>query len=349
MESMSSVVFEGAGRVVVAARPVPTVRDPRDVLIRVRATGICGTDRAIVLGEFPAKPGVVLGHESVGEVVTTGASVHGLRPGDRVVVNPTYYCRRCRPCRRDRAAHCEAKDGREMGVDCDGTMASYAVVPARFLHPISPAVPDRRAALVEPLACVLANIEAAGGRWDDRVLVAGAGPIGMLCALTLAQRGVRVVLAERDPARVEIATAVLPRTVQVTATDGGLAGATPHRPDVVIDTTGVLLADAVDLVEPGGTVVVMGEREGARATVRPRAIATQGVRVVGAGPYPPHLFEAAVDLAVDLPMECLVTHELPVTRVADALALLGVDLERVRGRDYEAGKVLLVPEPDGDR
>jgi threonine dehydrogenase-like Zn-dependent dehydrogenase len=347
---MAGVVFRAPGLVELADRPAPVPRGPRDVLVRVRATGICGTDRAIALGDFPATPGVILGHETVGDVVATGPAVRDATVGDRVVVNPTYFCGACPPCQRGRAAYCRRKHGREVGVDCDGAMAELIVVEAGFVHPVPPRLPYRRAALVEPLACVLANLRAAGCRCEDRALVAGAGPIGALCALVLAARGTRVVLAERDLTRVGIAREVLPAAVRVAAVPDGelrqaLAAGDP-RPDVVVDTTGLQLTGAVEVVADGGTVVVMGEREAAVATVPVRPIVTRGIRVVGAGPYPPDLFHTALDLAADLPMERLVTHELPLARAIEGLALLDVDLAGAPASPggYRAGKVLVVPE-----
>jgi threonine dehydrogenase-like Zn-dependent dehydrogenase len=331
--TMQAVVFDGT-RPTLTELPLPVISDPRAALVRIRATGICGTDRAILLGEFPAVPGVILGHESAGEVIAAGDGVTRVRPGDRVVINPTYFCGDCTECRRERARHCPHKDGREPGIDCAGTMAEFAVVDERFLHTLPSAMPDRRAALIEPLACVLANLEAAAPSWDDTVLVAGGGPIGMLAALVLAERGHRPWLAERDPVRVRLAIENLPgvRVKHTSDLD------TP-RPGVVIDTTGILLAEAVRVVAPGGTVVVMGEREGATATLGSRNIATSGIRIVGAGPYPPRLFEVAVRLAETLPLERLVTHELPLSRMAEAFALLGVG-----GDGYRAGKVLITPD-----
>lgn len=334
-DTMRCVVFDTGGRIRTESRPVPRLADPRQALIRVRATGICGTDRAILLGEFPATPGVILGHETVGEIVAVGDDVRLVRPGDKVVVNPTFYCGDCPDCRRGRAQYCPHKDGREVGIDCPGTMADYVMAHERFLHRLPMDLPYRRAALIEPLACVLANLEMAAPRWDDQVLVAGAGPIGMLAAMVLADRGHRPRLAERDPVRVRMARQILPNVgvVHTADLDAG-------RPDVVIDTTGVLMGQAATVVQPGGTVVAMGEREQATATLSARSIATRGIRVVGAGPYPPRLFEVALGLAGDLPLEILVTHELPLALAADAFALLGVG----PAAGYQAGKVLLVPD-----
>ncbi|MER7702573.1 alcohol dehydrogenase catalytic domain-containing protein [Kitasatospora sp. NPDC097605] len=330
---MKAVVFEDVGLPGIHDRAVPSF-GADEVLVRVAATGICGTDRAILLGEFPARRGVVLGHEAVGAVAAVGSGVGSVAPGDRVVVNPTYHCDRCAPCRRGLPAHCGQKAGREVGVDRDGTMADFAVVPERFVHRLPASVSYRRGALVEPLACVLNNLAAARPRWDDRVLVVGAGPIGALCALVLARRGAGVTLAERDPGRVDLARRLLPRTVRVLAAEEA-AGA--GRPDVVIDTTGSLPGDLLGAVAPGGTVVVMGEKEAGVATVPLRALVTRGIRLVGAGPYRPADFALAVDLARELPLDDLVTHVLPLERYAEALAMLAL----APAAGYRAMKVLL--------
>ncbi|MER6169080.1 zinc-dependent alcohol dehydrogenase [Streptomyces violaceorubidus] len=350
MTDMQALVLE-AGTPRLRTRPTPVPGHPEDVVVRVAASGICGTDRGIVLGEFPALDGVVLGHEAAGVVTAVGAAVTAVRPGDRVVVNPTYFCGRCRPCRRGMAAHCTAKDGREIGVDRDGTMAGAVVVPGAFVHPIPDTMSFRRAALVEPLACVLNNVEAAAPRPDDRVLVIGGGPIGTLCAMVFAHRGTRTVLLERAPERAVLARSILPPAVRVISGDEPelclAEGAPADSPDVIVDTTGVLLAEALTHVAPGGTVVVMGEREAARASLALRALVTEGIRVIGAGPYPPHLFRAALDLADILPIDRIITDEFALDAYEDAFAALAAPLGAgVTGGTYTAMKVLLVSDSD---
>ncbi|GAB3078915.1 zinc-dependent alcohol dehydrogenase [Micromonospora schwarzwaldensis] len=339
--TMPAYAFHAADvRGTLTRRPTPTVTNPDDVLVRVTMTGICGTDRAILLGEAEAAPGVVLGHEAVGRVAAVGAAVRGLRGGARVVVNPTYYCTACRMCRRGRMALCRAKEGREIGVDRDGTMARYAVVPERFVHPIPDGLPDRRAALVEPLACVLNNLRCAAPRWDDDILVLGGGPIGALCALVLAFRGFRVRLTEPDQRRAALVREALPRSVDVTAVPD-LA----RPPDLVVDSVGTMPGVGVELVEDGATVLVMGERLGSVADISLHRLATGAIRVVGAGPYAPADFESALDLAADLPLESLVSHEIPLHHADKAMAMLGVP-DPLDG--YAALKILLtVPATDG--
>ncbi|MFD0345152.1 FAD-dependent monooxygenase [Kitasatospora aburaviensis] len=133
---------------------------------------------------------------------------------------------------------------------------------------------------MEPLACVLNNLAAARLRWDDQVLVLGAGPIGALCALVLARRGARVTLAERDQGRVALSRQLLPRTVRVLAAAEAAGAGTP---DAVIDTTGSLPGDVLGAVAAGGTVVVMGEKEAGVATLPLRALVTRGSAWWGPG------------------------------------------------------------------
>lgn len=338
---MPALVYAGPQiGIEMATRPVPEISGGDDVLVRVAATGVCGTDRGILLGNFPAVTGVILGHEAVGEIAAVGSTVSSLRIGDKVVINPTYYCGTCRPCRRGLLAHCQAKQGREIGVDCDGTMAGYIALPERFAHRLPDGMSLRRASQVEPLACVLNNLAAASPRPGDHILVLGAGPIGTLCAFVLAAQGARVSMVERDTRRAELARSILPARVPVSS---GLGSGL--RPDIIIDAVGSLLEEALEQIEDGGTVVVMGEREGVEATVALRSLVTRGLRVIGAGPYSPLDFELALDLAGDLPLEALITHELPLERYAEGFGLLAAGPLAAGG--YDAMKVLLVSNERG--
>jgi len=343
--TMAGVVFDGPGSTTLRQRPVPVPGDG-EVLVRIAVTGICGTDRGIVLGEFPASPGVVLGHEAAGEVVALGAGVTDHTPGDRVVINPTSYCLRCRPCWRGQPAHCSEKAGREIGVDCDGTMTEYFAVHHRYVHQLPTGLTFRAAALVEPLACVLNNLRCADPRPDDQIVIIGAGPIGTLCALVLIARRARVSVVERDSARARLARDILApasRYTSAVAEDLGGCG----RPEVVIDTTGVLLEQSLEVVECGGTVVVMGEREGASASFALRSLVTKGISVRGAGPYAPTDFEHSLALADKLDLETLVTHVVPLDSYTEAFALLGVTASAdVAPKEYQAMKVLLACDPD---
>ena len=124
-EMMVAPVFAGQGRLVYEERPAPRPEAPDDVIVSVKACGICGTDLNIlaVPPAHKALPGIVLGHEGVGVVVEIGAGVRGLVAGDRVAIAPRITCGRCRYCRRGLDNQCE--DYRTIGTTMDGAFAPY--------------------------------------------------------------------------------------------------------------------------------------------------------------------------------------------------------------------------------
>lgn len=339
---MRALVYLGPGAVELreVARPKP---DAGDVSVRITGTGICGTDRKILLGRFPARTGVVLGHEAVGVVDDVGHDVHTVRVGDRVVVNPTLYCGWCPPCRRGATNFCRHKTGTEVGVDRDGTYADHVVLPERFTELLPSGIGFRQAVLVEPLACVLNNVAAADVTFDDTVIVLGAGPIGMLTGLVAARRARRVVVVEADPYRLSAAGAAFAhvvdagmsepeRSLAVTAAGGD------RRPDVVFDTTGAALEQALESVADGGRVVAMGFDDTYTAAISPLRLTNHGISVIGAGDYRADAFRTALGLIGELPLEHLVTHEFALDRYRDAFALLD---GAGGGSGYGAMKVVL--------
>ncbi|MGH3827286.1 MAG: zinc-dependent alcohol dehydrogenase [Pseudonocardiaceae bacterium] len=346
---MRALVFQEPGDVALQARPVPSLDAPDHVRVRVVGTGICGTDRKILLGLFPAKPGVILGHESVGVVDVCGSGVSSLTEGDRVVIDPTLYCGLCGPCRRGATNFCHHKRGTEVGVDRDGTFADYVVLPERFFHRIPKPLTVREAVLIEPLACVLNNLRAASLSYDDVVVILGAGPIGTLCGLVAGRAARRVVVTETDRYRLAAATAGFQYVIDVSE---GYAAEAVHtatggaRPSVVIDTTGTGLETALALVDDGGRVVVMGFNSTYRATVSPLQLTNRGISIIGAGDYRAEIFPVAVNLAAELALADIVTHEYSLDRYPDAFAALGETLPGVvpdppATRGYAAMKVLI--------
>ncbi|MET9296747.1 alcohol dehydrogenase catalytic domain-containing protein [Streptomyces sp. NPDC003077] len=322
-------------------RPTPEPDAPTDVVVRVVQTGICGTDRSVLVGKFPAVPGVVMGHEAVGTVHSVGTAVTRHRPGDRVIVNPTLYCGQCPTCLAGHWDFCENKAGTEVGLDLDGAFAEYIRLPERFLHPVPTGMDLDRAVVVEPLACALNNIEAGRLQAGETAVVVGGGPVGVVCALAARHYGARVLLVEPDPYRQKLCREVLE------ASDGGRVtvhapedGALAERGDVVVDTVGSLLEQALAYAATRGRVVVMGYNSNASATVRPLEILQRGLHIIGAGDYNSMLFPKAIELARWLPLERLVTHRFPLEDHEAAFAALAAG----SGTSYSALKVVLVPE-----
>jgi fructokinase len=323
-------------------RPRPVCTAPDDVIVRVTQAGICGTDRGVLLGKFPAEPGVIMGHEAVGDVAETGAGVTTLKPGDRVIVNPTLYCGLCRWCRRGALNFCLNKAGNEIGIDRDGAFARYMRLEERFLHAVPDGMPDDRAVLVEPLACVLNNLEAARVRPDDEVAVLGGGPIGVLVALVADHCGAAVRLVETDAYRRAAAVAFLGGVAGCAARVEEPGAVAARSASLVVDTVGSLPAEACDLAANLGRVVVMGFNDQATWTVRPLELLQRGLTVIGAGDYNSLLFDRAVDLARRLPLEGLISHHVPLAEFTDALAAIGAGgVEGAGHHAYTGMKVVI--------
>lgn len=186
--TMQALIYKDIGDLRLESLPLPELREPTDALVRVRLSSICTSDLHIRNGAVPrARPGVVLGHEFVGEVVETGREVRRVRPGQRVAVNVETFCGQCFFCRQGFVNNCE-RGGWELGCRIDGCQTEYVRVPFadNGLDPLPDSVDDMAALLVgDVLASGYFGAELAAIRPGDTVLVLGAGPVGicaMLCA-----------------------------------------------------------------------------------------------------------------------------------------------------------------------
>lgn len=336
---MKALVLSADRSLRLTDRPEPTCTEPDHVVLRVVQTGICGTDRGVLLGKFPARPGVVMGHEAVGEVVRTGPAVTLVRPGDRVVANPTLYCGRCEPCRSGRLNFCRRKEGNELGIDRDGAYAEFMLLEEQFLHVLPDDMSCDRAVLIEPLACVLNNLDAARVIPSDSVTVLGGGPIGILAALAADHHGCRTHLVEIDSFRRAAATTFYE------GVDGCAVAVSDDvdvpRSDVVVDAVGNLGARALELAEDQGRIVIMGFDSAASVQLRPLELLQRGLSLIGAGDYNSLIFPRALELARQLPLERLITHRFPLDAFDDALDVIGARPGGARDRGYAALKVVI--------
>lgn len=244
---MRGVVKTGRGPGLVELRQVPTpAPGPGEVLIRVRAAAICGTDLHIFHDTHPYWPPMILGHEFAGEVAAVGEGATGWAVGDRVVSETsTGSCGVCTLCRNGERQICASK--RAPGIGRDGAFADYLVMPAGLLHRVPSGLSLEEAALAEPTAVsVHAVVERAGVRPGDRVVVLGPGPIGLLClqVARAAGAGLVVVSGTARSARVRLPLARAlgaDHTVNVAEEDlaARVAALTDGAgADVVIETSG---------------------------------------------------------------------------------------------------------------
>jgi len=205
--TMAAAVYVGDGDMEVRDIAVPSP-GPGEVLIEVSHCGICGTDLHLVLERY-ARPGSVLGHEWSGTIAATGEGVDGWKLGDRVVVNPLPGCGECRACVAGRPSVCLRRTPPDLLDFSRGAFSRYKVAPAARLLRVPDALELRAAALTEPTAIAVHTVKLSGARANDRVLVTGAGPVGLLTTAVLRSQGITdVTVSEPAPARRERARAV---------------------------------------------------------------------------------------------------------------------------------------------
>lgn len=347
-QTMQAAVFEGGGVIRVREIPIPRIETADDVLLRVEAASICGSDLHIL--KVPqgqrGDPGTTMGHEFAATVAAVGSNVQNVAPGDRVVVEPNIRCGVCPACRSGHENLC--RNAQNIGQWKNGGFAEYCVVPAKQLHPIPPELPAKLAALAEPLACVLNGVRRIRPLPFERVVLFGAGAIGLIFLRVLKVCGVRHVAVcetmesrRRDAARCG-ADAVIDPTKE--PLDKALGACWGELADIAIDAVGAgpVLAQAIDGMKCGGRILVFGQDGTQRSSIRPADINIKELTIT-ATLSTLHSFPPAIELLQDpaLQLDRLITHELPLDEIETGIALM---------RAREAVKIVLYPRgADGQR
>ncbi|MEU6796723.1 alcohol dehydrogenase catalytic domain-containing protein [Nonomuraea wenchangensis] len=317
---MRAIILDGKGGVEPAEVPDP-VPGPEDVVIAPAAVGICGTDLHLVEGSYATgRYPVVPGHEFAGTVVEVGTDVRGLSPGDLVGVDPNVNCGHCRWCRAGAPNLCLSLE--PVGVTRAGACAEKVAVPARVAHRLPAGLDPTAGALIEPLACVLHALDRAPDLRGLDVLVYGAGSIGLLLCAVARQRGAgRVQVVEPHAVRRDAA-------LRLGADHAAANGAELDLPDgaqVVVEASGhpAAVADALERIAIRGTLVQMGVTAPETAVpLRPFEVFEKELTVLGSNSLA-DCYPAAVEQIGDLAaaVRPLVTHRLPLTAYAEALAV----------------------------
>jgi alcohol dehydrogenase/L-iditol 2-dehydrogenase len=220
---------------------------PREVLVRMRGLGLCGSDLAVYTGSRPVDPPWLLGHEGVGEIVAVGSEVADRQPGQQVAIEPNYCCGRCPACVAGFTSACA--DRVVVGMNHPGLLAEYVAVPAEFTWPAAPTVAIEDLVCTEALTVARSAIRRSGVGPGDRCLVVGAGSQGLLLCLALQELGATAFVQEPHEGRVELARSFGAEAVR---DDDGFG--------FLFETSGVpqALRAGLERVSPGGTALLVG-------------------------------------------------------------------------------------------
>ncbi|MGW2821939.1 zinc-dependent alcohol dehydrogenase family protein [Streptomyces sp. NPDC001443] len=349
---MKGFVFHGPGQSAWSDVPDPAVKEPTDAVVRVDTTTICGTDLHILKGDLPeVRPGTVLGHEAVGEIVEVGDDVRTVRPGDRVLVSCISACGRCHYCRESAYGQCRGGGGWILGRLIDGTQAEYVRVPFADLsvYALPGAVDSKDAVLLADIFPTAYEVGVRKGhvRPSDTVAIVGAGPIGLAAIATARLFGPeRIIAVDLVASRLQAARRLgadavaeageVPEQLVADLTDG--LGA-----DVVIEAVGVpeSFELCTRMVRPGGRVANIGVH-GEPAVLHLEELWSKNVTIT-TGLVDTHSTPTLLSMtaAGRLPTAQLVTHTFPPDRMEEAYDVFA------RATDTGALKVIL-GEPSHD-
>jgi len=334
-DTMQGAVLVGPEQIEVREVPV-AVPGPGQVLLAVEAATTCGTDVKVYRrGGHPRmlKVPTLFGHEMAGRVAALGPGVAGFGISDAVVVVNSAPCLECIPCRMGRENLCEDLQY------LNGAFAEFLLVPERFVarstHLLPAGLSFARAALTEPLACVLHGMDACelpryGALGPVEAVVYGAGPIGLLFVAALARDGHRVLAADPNPGRLAVARELGAADTIEIGRNGGEASKVRRATAggqgawVAVDATGApeVWADAIASVRPGGLVNLFGGcAPGTTVPLDTHAVHYSELTIKGVYHHRPDTVRRALDLLADenFRADLLLSDEKPIAGVEDAL------------------------------
>ena len=326
-QTMNAAVLVETGRIELRQVPVPPL-EAGQVLLRVEACGVCGTDHHIYEGELTegVRPPVILGHEIAVRVEACGPGVEGLEPGQPAVADPLIGCGHCAACRSGQPNLCH--DPSLVGYGRDGGFAQYMTVPAGKVVPMSEAAGRAGGVLCETLACVVNGYDRLGFTAASSAMILGAGTVGLLWLQMIKSSPCRKVVQteivefRRQKARHLGADAVIDPAAEDLA--AAAARELPDGADFIIDATGDpgAIEQAVGLLADGGTFLIFGVcPEGSEVRISPFDLYSKQARIV-ASKMPPATLDRAAALIEAGHIACdeIVTAVLPLSSAADSIA-----------------------------
>jgi 2-desacetyl-2-hydroxyethyl bacteriochlorophyllide A dehydrogenase len=342
---MRALVYRGPNDIGVEERPDPQP-GPGEVLLRITATGICGSDLHGYTGENKRRhPGQVMGHETVGRIVAVGADAagEGREPGRVATVNPVIGCGECAQCAAGSEQLCPRR--KVIGVDreIESAFAELMLAPARNVVVLPDDMPEEWGALVEPLSVGYHAARSGGVAPDDTVLVIGGGPIGQACALAARRLGAeQVVVSEPGTARRRLVEKLGFATIDPTTGDlaDQVQDALGRPATAVLDAVGTsrTVGDGLRASSLGARIVLvgMGSRE---LTLAAFDVTTFERSIIGSFTYPSSEFRETAEWVASRPegLAHLIDDRVGLDDAPDAFA-------RLASGDLDASKIMVFPQ-----
>jgi L-iditol 2-dehydrogenase len=319
---MKALLLEKYNHLEVVDMPVPSI-GPEEVLVRVKACGICGSDVHGFDGSTGRRvPPIVMGHEAAGVITEVGAAVKGFQAGDRVTFDSTVYCGKCFFCRRGEVNLCE--DRQVLGVSCGdyrrhGAFAEYVAVPQHIVYKLPETLPFEHAAMIEAVSVAVHAVSLTPVKLGDTGVVIGAGMIGLLTIQALRLAGcTRIFAVDLDNAKLGLAKSLgadetfNPKDADVVAAilerTGGRGAA------VALEAVGATapIRTAIHSVRKGGAVTLIGNVS-PNIDLPLQAVVTRQIKLIGScassGEYP-----ECIDLLArgDIRVEPMITAKAPL-------------------------------------
>jgi 2-desacetyl-2-hydroxyethyl bacteriochlorophyllide A dehydrogenase len=340
-------VAPGSGHVEYTDHPDPEVR-PGQVIIEVRAAGVCGTDISLhnwtesMVREFRPHPPLVMGHEFAGVVCEVGPGVTSFKAGDRVTANPIMYCGTCFFCQAGQPSICDNRP--QLGLQLNGCFARFVTVRQENVYRVPPEVSFDTAAMSELLCVSLHALDRVPVCPGDTVVVVGAGPMGHLMLLAARAAGASQLVMtglREDRDRLRVAESLGARTILADEQEPAelVRGLTRGLgADVVFECAGqpAGIPQALSLVRKGGRIGVLGQGA-ADVAFNPAILSYREITLTGIRSYDAKVWHRSHDVLAgrSLPLETLVTHRLPLEEAVRAIELM----QRRQGL-----KILLTPQ-----
>jgi len=349
---MQALIYKGPGKMIWDQAPDPKIEQPTDIVVKMAATTICGTDLHILKGDVPeVEPGRILGHEGIGVITEVGSGVSQLEVGDRVILSCVSSCGRCSYCRQGLYSHCLDPEGRAgigwiFGYMIDGTQAEYVRVPfaENSVYKVPDGMTDAEGILLSDILPTGFEIGVRYGQVKpgDVVAVIGSGPVGLAAVMTARLYGPSKVIAiDLDGARLE-------RAGDFGATDTVNSGDKDWKDqvmsltdglgvDVAIEAVGLpgTFTMATEIVRPGGNVANIGVH-GQAVELKLNELWITNI-AISMGLVNTDTLGMLLKLVAEhkLPVEKFVTHEFRFDQMLEAYNVFG------HAADHDALKVLI--------